>query len=127
MKKSHKGSIKPRESTVSYPVSNLPAQIINTSVDRIDNALRRLESHKSHLVQLGVAGSVFLTSLGTILTSNFKNFMGIPAQYWWAFFFLLLLASAGATVYFVIRFLCSKRDSRESILAEIKKQAKQRG
>ncbi|AYO37655.1 hypothetical protein EBA31_10270 [Serratia sp. P2ACOL2] len=87
----------PRFNTDSIPVEkiseNLSTHIITTNEDKLRNILDRYERNISGKGKAVTYFSVAMTLLVSLLTSDFKEFLLIPAVVWKGLFILGLIVS----------------------------------
>jgi len=72
---------------------NTQKEVIVVDPATLDNKLRDFESGIENKREIRHFIELTLALLGVLLTSNFKNFLGIPPNYWFAIFFLALFWS----------------------------------
>lgn len=110
----------PRFNTDSIPVSkiskNLNTHIITTNEDKLRNILDRYERKISGKGKAVTCISVAMTLFICLLTSEFKDFLYIPADLWKGIFILGTTISAIAALIFHFR---EKTPSVNDLINEI--------
>lgn len=99
---------------------NTPKEVIVVHRDTLDNKLRDFELGISCKRELKHSFELILALLGVILTSNFKDFLGVPSSYWFAIFFLALIWALGKLCGDIIsRFREQKYPTRGDVLNDL--------
>lgn len=90
-------------------------RVIVVTPDTLDNKLRDFEEGINNKRQLRRYAELVLALLGTLLTANFKDFLGISSSYWFAIFFLALFWVLGSFLWDCLKFR-NKYPNRKDIL-----------
>lgn len=102
-------------------VSNVKSNLIEITEDKLENILLKhlgkVHKRRAWITPFGVAFTVLIT----ILTSDFKEFVGIKKETWQAIFFLLLVASLFWTIYAIVEAISvAKKSNSRYLINEIK-------
>lgn len=90
--------------------SNLKQDIICTTNDKLQLALRDYEEALKAKQEVATCGGVFLTLLISIVTSTPQDFLKISADIWSAVFILGLFISGAVTIRALVRFYKKKNN-----------------
>lgn len=106
----------------SITYKNIGQEFIITTSDKIELALVDYQKYVKIKMDWIPAGSIFLTTLTTLIAADFNDFI-ISSDSWKAAFFLLLIGSGSWLIYTSIRaFRYRKSASLSEVIKRIKQQ-----
>lgn len=105
--------------TVDNTISNTSVNLIQITEDKLENILmKHVDKMKRAKSWISAAG-LFLTLVGLVFATDFKDWLGISKDTWKGIFGAMLVASAFYLGY-VVRNCWKSRDSIENIIMDIK-------
>lgn len=98
---------------------NTQKEVIVVHPHTLDNKLRDFELGLGSKKELRHSVELILALLGILLTANFKDFLGVPSQYWFGTFFFALLWALYRLCIDLVPFKKFKKPTRQDILNEL--------
>lgn len=104
---------------VENVINNVSSDIIRITEDKLRLRLANYEKSIAHSFDWIGAAGIVITILLSLLTTDFKDKLGVKADTWNAIFVILLLVAIGYIVYAIIKAI--GRKTIDEFILELKK------